>query len=162
MKNHLKNCPFEAIKGYFQINNTRIATLEQENSQLKSRLAEVEATMFNLSRNMLDLMANNQMSDDRGMFIPPIMIHEIGNDVQILKGDVEQLGIQFSQVKTWNSEHSSENIKIQEEIKSLRSICQTVQLQLFSLVLRNSTGKSSSPSKRSSSSNPNTQGSTKL
>lgn len=39
---HLQHCPYEAIKGFFAINTSRISALETENSSLRWRVEELE------------------------------------------------------------------------------------------------------------------------
>ena len=49
---HLSDCPYNAIKGFFAINDTKMANLREENSSLKLRLANAENSVQLLKRDI--------------------------------------------------------------------------------------------------------------
>ena len=49
---HLSSCSYEAIKGFFVINNERMSTLYQENAILRQKLEQAEATTCGLTREL--------------------------------------------------------------------------------------------------------------
>ena len=49
---HLTVCPYESIKGFFQVNETRLATLRDENAALKHKVLGAESTIRSLRREL--------------------------------------------------------------------------------------------------------------
>lgn len=49
---HVSKCPFEAIKGFFAINDARLTDLRDENTVLKQRLSRAETSVHTLTREL--------------------------------------------------------------------------------------------------------------
>ncbi|THH09122.1 hypothetical protein EW145_g2229 [Phellinidium pouzarii] len=52
LTSHLSKCPYEAIKGFFVVNETRLSTLYEENTTLRQKLGNAEATIHSLRRDV--------------------------------------------------------------------------------------------------------------
>ena len=49
---HILICPYEAIKGYFTVNNKRMEKLEDENIILKQRVQDLELLLYNVQKEL--------------------------------------------------------------------------------------------------------------
>lgn len=49
---HTETCPYERIKGFFAINNTRLGTLETENANLRRQVSGLEAALAAVRRDV--------------------------------------------------------------------------------------------------------------
>ncbi|KLO09244.1 hypothetical protein SCHPADRAFT_943800 [Schizopora paradoxa] len=49
---HQRQCPYEAIKGFFVVNEERLSSLKDENALLKHKLSVAESSVNNLKRDM--------------------------------------------------------------------------------------------------------------
>ncbi|KAF8577105.1 hypothetical protein K439DRAFT_1639971 [Ramaria rubella] len=49
---HLRRCPYEAIKGFFVLNASRISVLEAENSSLRERVEDLETALRSTKRDV--------------------------------------------------------------------------------------------------------------
>ncbi|KAI5123072.1 hypothetical protein M0805_000506 [Coniferiporia weirii] len=49
---HLSNCPYEAIKGFFTLNDARLSALHDENTVMRRKIKNAEATIQSLRRDL--------------------------------------------------------------------------------------------------------------
>jgi hypothetical protein len=52
LSDHIPNCPYESIKEFFALNNSRLSTLTETNSVLKSKVEELEGVVKTMKREM--------------------------------------------------------------------------------------------------------------
>jgi regulator of replication initiation timing len=159
---HLTTCPYEAVKGFINQSNQRLSLLEMENRELKLKLGNMEECVLNLTRDVSVIKSHVIMTDEMSnMVVPSLIVDSMGHDVQMLKVELEQLKIQLARAETRLIEKTTtDSSQMNQEIQALRSICQTVQIQMFNLVLRGN--NNSSPPIASSSNSSQRKGNTKL
>ncbi|KIJ67626.1 hypothetical protein HYDPIDRAFT_108500 [Hydnomerulius pinastri MD-312] len=54
---HIPSCPYESIKGFFAVSNSRMSNLSAENTGLKQRVQALEGIVQTMQREMLSLKA---------------------------------------------------------------------------------------------------------
>lgn len=145
VEEHLSECAYERIKGFFAINNDRISTLEQENSKYRSGLEIISKRLDSLYAENYDLEADAGYAYDD--FDPLKATSEAGpstrsprpqSNASILQMQIDQLQHSVLQIEMQQNSHShfvSENLRLQEELQALRSIVHGIRMQMHWLLM---------------------------
>lgn len=98
----------------------------KENLALKDTVKTLELRVADLNSRLQE-NPNSMFSEE--MQVPAIFMDTLGRDISIVKAEVGQSGFR----------RDLELSKLRDDITLLRSTCQTLQIQLFSLALRKKT-----------------------
>ncbi|TPX53941.1 hypothetical protein PhCBS80983_g06106 [Powellomyces hirtus] len=142
---HKAVCPFEAIKGFFVLNDQRMEAVAQENRDLRNQLAVLSAEIAAL-RECPPLPLEP-------VFVPPIVeetadrIGQLLVDTDHLRSELTHLNAGFLALEMrQDMALLSETARLREEMYSVRALCQAVQSQLLSFALDRRKESSSAPS----------------
>jgi prefoldin subunit 5 len=137
LESHLQSCTYESIKPFLHSHANTMRELREENSDLRNQVQYLQQTIFDISRNLLSILPGVPMSD--GGYIPGALV-PLGNEVQILKDNVYMMNMKLLEVETkLDQKLVTEYQRMKDEVQSLRSVCQTVQLQLVNMAFQNGT-----------------------
>lgn len=147
---HISSCPYEAIKGFFAINEQRHEATRQENLDLRRQLSELQYEVQMLRERPFVVASPDET------LLPPIVgetadrIGQLLADTDQLRSDLMNLSAGFSALEMrQDMALLSETARLREEMHSVRALCQAVQSQLINFVLdrRKESSASTSTSK---------------
>jgi len=151
VEEHEKSCPYHQFQGFFEtvyMKNQR--KLETENSDLKKKIYQLTDEITELRRE-LDIYKNNNSAIVQQQQTVSESVVELENEVQLLKCDMQNTNLNLNDLEMrYNMMVIDENIRLREEIQSLRTSFQSIQYQVLSFM------KYIKGTLHSSASNPNT------
>jgi hypothetical protein len=155
LTNHCANCPFDKLSDFFVRYQAHQDHLVEENSKLKEKCAELENHIYDINCKVMDLMGRATLEDGGSPLFPPMVLDTFAHELRMLRTDMEQLNITSAQADLKrDQQHASDQTRLRDEIQSIRSLCHTLQMQIFNLAVRN-------PSLPNTSSSSHTAPSTK-
>jgi hypothetical protein len=129
VESHASTCQFVSLEPFFKLYQHQHEQLVEENSLLKARVAELEACFFELNGKIMETMAP---------MYPPILLDNMVHDIRMVRTDMEQLGMSIAQNDLKRDQQNNmDQARTRDEIQSLRTLCHTLQMQVFNLAVRN-------------------------
>ncbi|TPX37896.1 hypothetical protein SeMB42_g06809 [Synchytrium endobioticum] len=140
---HTPNCPYEAVKGFLVLQESRNEELAQENKSLKDQLALLRQELLELKEEPSNSMATAaEQATAFALGVPPSLLGSIDpptleqlNQVlaenEMLRNEIEALRATIASVELkQNMGLLSESNRLREEMQSVRAMCQAMQMQL--------------------------------
>ncbi|OUM64978.1 hypothetical protein PIROE2DRAFT_8123 [Piromyces sp. E2] len=134
VEEHEKSCLYRQFQGFFEnvyLKNQR--QLEIENSNLKKKIFQLTDEITELRRE-LDIYKNNNAVIQQQQAVSESLV-ELDNEVQLLKCDMQNTNLTLNDLEMrYNMMVIDENIRLREEIQSLRTSFQSIQYQVLSFM----------------------------
>ncbi|KAJ3159919.1 hypothetical protein HDU86_001183 [Geranomyces michiganensis] len=131
---HKTSCPFEAIKGFFILNDQKMEALTRQNLALKAEIAEL--------RTEIAVLRDTPPVPVPAAFLPPIVeetadrMGQLLLDTDLLRGELMNINAGFSALEMRQDVALlNETARLREEMHSVRALCQAVQSQLLNFAL---------------------------
>ncbi|CAB4397572.1 unnamed protein product [Rhizophagus irregularis] len=144
---HIDSCSYEPLKGFFNMYKQRNEALEQENQRLKTNIQELNSTV-SLLENQVTAMSNwlSNFTDSKGILSNSegqpsgSSAHElILSDDDHMKNEIENLSFNLMDLDAI----MTENMRMQEEIQSVKNICYGLRMQMHYLLMERRGGEPS-------------------
>ncbi|ORX53866.1 hypothetical protein BCR36DRAFT_582091 [Piromyces finnis] len=134
VEEHEKSCKYHQFEGFFEnVYTKNQRQLETENSELKRKIYQLTDEITELRRE-LDIYKNNNMVIQQQQAVSESMA-ELENEVQLLKCDMQNTNLTLNDLEMrYNMMVIDENIRLKEEIQSLRTSFQSIQFQMLSFM----------------------------
>jgi hypothetical protein len=139
--NHCKQCPFIPLEPFFVKYHTQQDLLAEENRLLKRRISEIEKYYLDLNAKLMESMSRGNFDEGIVPAVPPIFLDSVVYDFRMLRTDMEQLGISIVQ---GDLKRDVEQSRVRDDIKSLRTLCHTLQMQILNLTSKTPTASTTS------------------
>ncbi|RIA98559.1 hypothetical protein C1645_795773 [Glomus cerebriforme] len=147
LSDHIVSCSYEPLKGFFSMYKQRNEALEQENQQLRTNIQELNNTV-DLLENQVSAMSDwlSNFTDPKGLSSNSegqhlnSSAHDIllsGNDH--IKNEIENLNFSLVDIDAI----MTENMRMQEEIQSVKNICHGLRMQMHYLLMEKRGGEPS-------------------
>ncbi|KAJ3169892.1 hypothetical protein HDU88_000534 [Geranomyces variabilis] len=131
---HKSSCPFEAIKGFFILNDQKMDALTRQNLALKSEISDL--------RTEIAILRDAPPVPVPAAFLPPIVeetadrMGQLLLDTDLLRGELMNINAGFSALEMRQDVALlNETARLREEMHSVRALCQAVQSQLLNFAL---------------------------
>ncbi|KAJ3178963.1 hypothetical protein HDU87_003232 [Geranomyces variabilis] len=131
---HKSSCPFEAIKGFFILNDQKMDALTRLNMTLKSEISDL--------RTEIAILRDAPPVPVPAAFLPPIVeetadrMGQLLLDTDLLRGELMNINAGFSALEMRQDVALlNETARLREEMHSVRALCQAVQSQLLNFAL---------------------------
>jgi hypothetical protein len=135
---HCSSCPFDMLSAFFLRYQSDQDRLVEENAKLKEKCTELESNIYDLNCRVMDLMGRAALDESGSPLFPPMVLDTFAHELRLLRTDMDQLNITAAQSDLKrDQQHASEQTRLRDEIQSIRSLCHTLQMQIFSLAVRN-------------------------
>ncbi|ORX82070.1 hypothetical protein BCR32DRAFT_292899 [Anaeromyces robustus] len=159
LEEHEKTCPYHQFQGFFDnvyLKNQK--QLENENQELKKKVYQLTDEISFLKKE-LDVYKNNNNVPQQQAISESIV--ELDNEIQLLKCDMQNTNLTLNDLEVrYNMMVIDENIRLREEIQSLRASFQSIQYQVLSFMkyikgtLHSNVGSTSTITSNTSFANP--------
>ncbi|KAJ3358627.1 hypothetical protein HDU91_005156 [Kappamyces sp. JEL0680] len=137
---HLSECYYEKLQGFFALFERERRQLLEENAKLKITIGELESQLSDVRKSIFPLAPNEHPGFLDETAAPPFFVNTLARDVIMVKTDVEAMAMDLSQREM---RRDAEYIRLRDELNSMRTVCQSLQMQMFNLALRKSSAASS-------------------
>jgi hypothetical protein len=147
LSDHIDSCSYEPLKGFFNMYKQRNEALEQENQRLKTTIQELNSTV-SLLENQVSAMSDwlSNFTDSKGILSNSEGQPSSSSDHELLlssddhmKNEIENLSLNLMDLDAI----MTENMRMQEEIQSVKNICYGLRMQMHYLLMERRGGEPS-------------------